>query len=105
MGKVIQRFGHSIDDKGIIRHDDRPTTWEAADALAGRRLDRRRNYAIIDGEVCESAMWSQCCSVCCDDREGHVSERGAGCHECGYTGRVRSGMWIPIRMAAAARDC
>ncbi len=93
MRSVIERHGHSIDDQGFIHFDDRPSTYERAEELAGCRLDRRCNYAIIDGQVCESAQWSAPCSGC---HEGYDSGRGHGCRECGYTGMSRSGAWVPL---------
>jgi hypothetical protein len=95
MATVIERHGHSIDAAGFIHHDDRPATYEQADRQAGRRLDRRRNYAIIDGLVAESCQWSHACSGC---YEGHNIDSGTGngCNECGYTGRRRSGAWVPL---------
>jgi hypothetical protein len=92
MATVIERHGHHIDGQGFIHYDDRASTYERADELAGQRLDRRQCYAIIDGEVCELARWSQACSGCTNGHE----ERGFGCRECGYHGRVRSGAWVPI---------
>ena len=47
MATVIHRHGHAIDEDGYIHYDDRPATYEQAEKIAGRRLDRRRNYAII----------------------------------------------------------
>ena len=104
MAHVIERHGHSIDDQGRIHYDDRPSTYEAAEQLAGRRLDRRRNYAIIDGQVAESARWSQACSGC---YEGHEtgSGIGLGCSECGYTGRRQSGSWLPLLEQDNPRPC
>lgn len=95
MANVIERHGHSIDDQGCIHYDDRPSTYEAAEKLAGRRLDRRRNYAIIDGQVAESVRWSQACSGC---YQGHDIESGVGlgCSECGHSGRRQSGSWVPL---------
>lgn len=95
MATVIEReffrdgLGFTVDIK------DHPSTHKEADAIAGKRLDRRKNYAIIDGEVCELAEWSQACSGC---YEGYYSntERGGGCHECGYQGRVRRSQWVPL---------
>jgi hypothetical protein len=101
MANVIERHGHTIDDRGFIHYDDRPITYAEAEKVAGFRLDRRCNYAIIDGEVCELARWSQACSGC---YEGHNIEhsKGSGCHECGYTGRTREGHWVPIRATKEA---
>lgn len=94
MASVIERHGHEVKD-GMVHYDDRPSTYEHADKIAGRRLDRRRSYAIIDGEVCELAEWSRACTGC---YEGYNSEHatGSGCEECGYTGRRRDGSWVPV---------
>lgn len=92
MAKVIERHGHSVDDKGFIHYDESPSTYEAAEKIAGFKLDRRKNYAIIDGQVCESAEWTQACSGCNAEWE----ERGSGCAECGYTGLSRQSHWVPV---------
>lgn len=99
MACVIERHGTEIKDGRII-HDDRLATYEQADKIAARRLDRRKNYAIIDGEVAESCSWSQACSGC---YEGYDSfhATGHGCDECGYTGRRRHGKWVPLVTANA----
>lgn len=76
---------------------DEPSTYEAAEAIAGHRLDRRKNYAIIDGEVRVEERWSSACSGCAETPEGHWQDhRGIGCDECGYTGRRRGGMFLPL---------
>jgi hypothetical protein len=95
MATVIERHGHEIDAKGFIHYDDRPSTYEAAERIAGVRLDRRRNYAIIDGEVCDSGSWSVACSGC-HEGYGNEASKGHGCRECGYTGRRRESMWLPL---------
>ena len=95
MATVIERHGHSIDDSGYIHYDDRVSTFEQAEKLVGRRLDRRFNYAIIDGAVHESCQWSHACSGCYEGYE-IVHASGNGCSECGYTGRSRSGAWVPL---------
>jgi hypothetical protein len=92
MRSVIERHGHHIDERGFIHYDDRPTTYEAAEAIARKRLDRRRNYAIIEGDVCEAASWSQTCSGCSEGPD----DAGHGCRECGYTGTTRESMWVPM---------
>lgn len=100
MRTVIERLGHSIDDGGVIHYDERPSTYEAAEAIIGRRLDRRRNYCIMQGDegeglgVFETISWSQKCSGC----------DGGGCHECGYQGVVRQGHWVPVGMCDAGRS-
>lgn len=94
MGCVIERKGTTVVD-GFIEHDDRPSTFEAAEALAGRQLDRRRNYAIIEGQVTSACTWSQACSGCYDGPD-LATAKGSGCSECGYTGRRRQGQWLPL---------
>lgn len=101
MASVIERHGHTIDDAGFIHYDDRPSTFEQAEQLAGRRLDRRRNYAIFDGEVRESVSWSQACSGCYEGWESAHS-KGHGCSECGYTGRRKCGHWVPLAASNSA---
>lgn len=94
MPSVIVRKGYSVVD-GFVVYDEEPMTYELAERIAGRRLDRRKNYAIINGTVCMSATWTGACSGCTNDLSG----RGMGCHECGYHGRLRQSMWVPIDAA------
>lgn len=86
MAMRIRRNGHTVDYAGFIHHDDVPVELSEIEAIAGHKLDRRKSYAIIDGNACESATWSQQCSGC----------EGGGCHECGYHGTVKCGQWIPL---------
>ena len=65
---------------------DVPTTIERVETVAGKRLDRRRSYAVIGCEVHRAEHWTQECSGC----------YGNGCGECGYTGKCRVMMWQPI---------
>lgn len=102
MGNVIERLGHSIDDDGRIHYDERQSSFEAADALAGRRVDRRRNYCIMDGKLHEAASWTQPCADCTDGGE-YPSGPGVGCSECGYHGVVRSGMWVEYEISEYCR--
>lgn len=95
MRTVIERRGHSIDERGFIHYDDRPSTYEAAEQIAGKRLDRRRDYAIIDGMVCDLVRWSMACSGCYEGGE-ILHGAGHGCSECGHTGRARHASWIPL---------
>ncbi|MDQ0505964.1 hypothetical protein [Xanthobacter agilis] len=99
-GSIVERVGTVVDDQ-IITHDDRPCTWERGDEIAGRRLDRRRVYAVIDGDVCELVMWSARCSGCSSDDP--YEARGAGCRECGWTGRRRNAQFIPVRLCGNER--
>lgn len=92
-GSVIERHGHHVDDNGFIHHHDVPMGWDEADKRAGRRLDRRRAWAFIDGELCSVVRWTGKCSGCSDDDP--YSGRGFGCDECGYHGVVRMAEWVP----------
>lgn len=82
---VIKRFGTEVID-GFIKHDDRHSSFDEAERIAGRRLDRRKSYAIINGEVCESCTFTAECSGC----------DGGGCFECGYKGKRVQSHWIPL---------
>jgi hypothetical protein len=73
-----------------------PVAIDLAERVAGKRLDRRRSYAVIEGEVCTLGRWSEPCTGCSDDREYVMPTRGAGCEECGHTGMRRVGWWAPI---------
>ncbi|OLU22996.1 hypothetical protein BVH03_22395 [Pseudomonas sp. PA15(2017)] len=75
---------------------DHPATYEEAEALAGHRLDRRKNFAIIRGIVHDLAEWTDTCSGCSCDCGCMGSHGNAGCSECGHTGKRRQAMWIPI---------
>lgn len=88
-------------------------TWQEAEKLAGKRLDRRRQYyvhteegrtvknmyAFNGSEGMPDALlltyeeWTQNCSGCdCDCGDGYPCHHGAGgCEECGYTGKRRQG--------------
>lgn len=98
-GSVIVRGETTIDDRGYIHHDDQPISWDEADKRAGRRLDRRKAWAFVEGQLCESATWTQACSGCAYGFE----ERGGGCHECGYHGVVRCAQWVPAILSQAVR--
>lgn len=104
-GSVIRRLGTTVDDAGLIHHDDQPATWADADALAGRRVDRRRCYAIMQGEdgqqeLCDLARWTGPCSGCTTGYEGP----GGGCAECGFRGVVRNAAWVPWLPPEDLRD-
>lgn len=97
-GSVIQRKGTTITDAGVIVHDDASMPWEAADELAGHRVDRRRTYSIIDGELCDLASWTEACTGCTEVPEMTMGpDRGCGCHECGYTGHRRNSYFVPYQ--------
>lgn len=84
MPQPIERCETNIVD-GSIEHDDRPATWDRVDALIGKRADRRRSWAIIDGEACIAVKWIATCSGC----------DGGGCQECGHHGVTRQSVWCP----------
>lgn len=61
--------------------------------VASLGLDRRRKYARIGSELCQLATWTHGCSGC-------VAQDGSyfGCRECGYTGKRRTSMWLPLEV-------
>lgn len=94
-GSVIVRLGTSTPG-GFIHHDDFPMSFAEADRHVGSRLDRRKAWAFVDGQLCESVSWTDHCSGCSYGFE----PRGGGCRECGYHGRVRNAAWVPAAIAA-----
>jgi hypothetical protein len=87
--------------------DSREVHWSTAEQHCGRRLDRRRKYAVINGELCSLGRWTDTCSGCCETVDGHNVHRyprdkkhgcliGGGCDECGYTGKRRQSFWGPV---------
>lgn len=84
--------------------DSREIATSEAERLLGRRVDRRRRYALVEGDVCEYAAYSDTCSGCYEGYEyGGDGVRGSGCFECGYTGRRRNEFWLPVAIADVAR--
>ena len=103
MACVIERLGYDVDDEGRIHYHEKPSSYEDAERIAGRRLDRRRNYAIIDGAVCELVSWTQRCSGCSPCDPYNVGN-GSGCEECGYTGKRRHYEWWALVTAQETCD-
>jgi hypothetical protein len=101
-GSVIRRLGHTISESGVIHYQEEAASWADADALAGRRVDRRRCYAIMAGddgrpELRGSVRWTQHCTGCTETPEMTTpAERGGGCEKCGYRGVIRCGAWVPL---------
>jgi hypothetical protein len=94
-------------------YNEEPTTWEHLEKLAGHRLDRRKSYCVISGQVCEAVSWVDSCSGCFETEDGHPvgsylfhpkhrCHVGSGCEECGYRGIRRNAQWIPIDGQAPA---
>ncbi|MFT8354076.1 MAG: hypothetical protein ABF617_05680 [Gluconobacter japonicus] len=101
-GSVIMRTGHEVVDGKII-HNDQAMSWEEADKRAGFRLDRRKSWAFIPNkhdlgipELCEMISFTRACSGCEDSESMYPSAVGAGCHECGYTGKSRETCFVPF---------
>lgn len=96
------------DQETSLDFEEVDSTFEHAESIAGVKLDRRKNYMIIDGEVCQTVTWTRSCSGCCEAGDyGGLLHRykydekarchiGHGCHECGYHGKVRTSMWVPL---------
>lgn len=92
-------------------YDNRQVSIKVAEKHIGYRLDHRRIYAIIDGELCQNAEYTDSCSGCFEAGEymgnahnyGYDEKRqcyvGSGCEECGYTGKRRVKFWMLIKMA------
>lgn len=90
----------------------RELTITEAENIAGVRLDRRRKYAANhDGaadintgaKVYELHTETGLCSGCACDCHPGCNHGASGCHECGYTGKRRSQMWIPHLPVATGR--
>ena len=74
--------------------------------ILGYRVDRRKKYNIFHGKVYHLESWTQPCSGCIEPIDGHISKDvsrdkngvalGSGCFECGFHGKVRNSMWVPI---------
>lgn len=90
MASVVRRLGYYFRGDKII-FKERPLSWKAADKIVGRHLDRRKNYTVINGQVCSAIKWTSACSGCSDGS----ADNGGGCRECGYQGRVRNSCWMP----------
>lgn len=88
--------------------DDRQIPVADAEKIVGKRLDRRRIYALIQNQVCELVSWTDSCSGCFEggeymgmahyypyDKKAHCHV-GAGCCECGYTGKRIRKEWVPV---------
>lgn len=73
-------------------------TKQEAEKLSSVKLDGRRRYFMWNGEVCTEARWTQACSGCADDSEYSFPSVGAGCHECGGTGKRRCSFPIPVKI-------
>lgn len=81
-------------------------TIEEAEKIAGDRLDRRYKWFLWDGEVCYDGKFTRPCSGCscgCEYGCSCCNERGAGCVECGYTGKRRDSFPIPYYVEKARR--
>ena len=85
-GSVIRRSSTTVTSDGYIIHDDTPATFAELERLVGRKLDRRKSYAIIQGEPCELVTWTDDCSGC----------NGGKCDECGHTGKRVNRQFVPI---------
>ena len=77
------------------------TIFQSIDeAVSTLKLDRRRKYIQLNEGLFYSQKYSHPCSGCTETPEMTNSpERGSGCHECGYNGRVRDAVPIPVFMS------
>ncbi len=65
------------------------------EAITKYNLDRRRKWFAWYGNIVYSFNYSAPCSGCVDDGEYSSSNKGTGCHECGYSGKRRSSVPVP----------
>jgi len=93
--------------------------WIEAEGHLGGRVDRRKAYYYCDdaqmmdylcgGPVFEYGEWTESCTGCRETEDGqNVGDYpwdskagcyiGAGCDECGYTGKRRSGLHVPAKI-------
>lgn len=86
MGGVIERIGTVVNGDGKIIHDDIASSFEKLESIVGRKVDRRKSYAIILGEPCDLVTWTGECSGC----------NGGKCDECGHTGRRVNRQFVPL---------
>lgn len=72
-----------------------------------------KKFKIIDGEKCAIVRFTRSCSGCTETSDGYNVNGydtdpkwgcliGAGCHECGYTGKRRIEMWVPVKHLSEA---
>jgi hypothetical protein len=68
------------------------------DAVRELKLDRRRKYFVWCGELIYAHKYTAPCSGCsCDCSDGHgCNHKNSGCEECGYTGKRKSSVPIPV---------
>lgn len=90
-------------------------TWRQAERLVGHRVDRRRAYARDGRQLLDLCRYTSSCSGCFEAGEMGAfandypwDERaqcrvGAGCRECGYSGKVRASHWVPHIKPEAGR--
>jgi hypothetical protein len=80
-------------------------SWREAEARFDRRLDRRRRFAVYEGDeqtLLVLVKWTQHCTGCTEVDEGcPAPEAGCGCDECGYTGKRRCAMWLEESVCSA----
>lgn len=77
-----------------------PAVFSSVDeAVKLLKLDKRYKWEEFCGDLVYPHKYSYACSGCTETREMQSTpERGSGCHECGYKGRVRSVVPVPAFM-------
>ena len=85
-------------------------TWQEAERILNHKVNRRLKFYTQSDEGMENpdnpytfpnyqvftySEWVESCSGCSESIDGHVIYERAGCHECGHTGKRRSGMHTP----------
>lgn len=100
-------------------------TYQEAEKILNAKLDRRKTYYYENSEdafrmfgggpIYTYGEWTQSCSGCRETEDGYnVGEYpwdeknkcwiGAGCSECGYTGKRRDGWYAAVDKAEMITD-
>jgi len=83
-----------------MSHPSKPRRYRLIPDGSGKRALVIRFRGVDGFEV----KWTECCSGCTEIPEcTEEPERGAGCRECGYTGKSRRVAWVPFDMAEDER--
>jgi hypothetical protein len=79
-------------------------SWREAEQRLSRRVDRRMRYATDGADLLVLCRYTTACSGCTEVGEyERMPDAGAGCSECGYTGKRRQSVWTPLALFEAAR--
>lgn len=96
MAKVMLLTGRK---KNLFFLNQKEISYDKAEKMLGRKLDRRRNYYIEDGKLFKSEFVYISCAVCLDEGSWIGDQlrepKGKGCPACGYKGYRHRKMLFP----------